>query len=79
MKIASVNVYYVRGEGLKPVLVKIQTDEGISGLGEAAISYGSGGTAVAGMIKDLSERFCWGLTRCPLIRSFRICTTGRSG
>lgn len=60
MKIVSVNVYYVRGQGLKPVLVKIQTDEGISGLGEAAISYGSGGTAVAGMIKDLSERFLLG-------------------
>lgn len=60
MRIASVNVYYVRGEGLKPVLVKIQTDEGISGLGEAAISYGSGGTAVGGMIKDLSERFLLG-------------------
>ncbi len=60
MKIASVNVYYVRGQGLNPVLVKIETDEGISGLGEAAISYGSGATAVAGMITDLGERFLLG-------------------
>ncbi|MGK9086283.1 mandelate racemase/muconate lactonizing enzyme family protein [Brucella intermedia] len=60
MKIASAEVYYVQGQGLKPVLVRIQTDEGISGLGEAAISYGSGGSAAAGMIKDLSERFLLG-------------------
>ncbi|MBB4096036.1 mandelate racemase/muconate lactonizing enzyme family protein [Brucella pecoris] len=60
MKITSVNVYYVRGQGLKPVLVQVHTDEGISGLGEAAISYGSGGTAAAGMITDLSERFLLG-------------------
>src|SRR5690242_21856383 len=31
------------------------TDEGINGVGEAGIAYGIGGTAAAGMVKDLVE------------------------
>src|SRR5690606_24352483 len=60
VKITAATIYFVRGQGLKPVIVKLETDEGIVGLGEAAISYGSGGTAAAGMIKDLCERFVIG-------------------
>lgn len=60
VKITEATIYFVRGEGLKPVIVKLVTDDGIVGLGEAAISYGCGGTAAAGMIKDLCERFIIG-------------------
>ncbi len=60
VKITAATIYFVRGQGLKPVIVRLETDEGIVGLGEAAISYGSGGTAAAGMIKDLCERFVIG-------------------
>lgn len=60
MKVTKATIYYVQGEGLKPVIVKLDTDEGISGLGEAAIAYGAGGTGAAGMIRDLCARFVIG-------------------
>lgn len=60
MKITSATIYFVNGEGLKPVILKLETDAGISGLGEAAPSYGVGGNGVAGMIQDLCTRFVVG-------------------
>jgi galactonate dehydratase len=60
MKIEAVRVYLVRAGNLHPVIVEILTDEGVSGIGEAAIAYGLGGTAAAGMVKDLSERLVIG-------------------
>jgi L-alanine-DL-glutamate epimerase-like enolase superfamily enzyme len=35
-------------------------DSGLTGVGEAAIAYGHGGTAAAGMIKDLAENILLG-------------------
>lgn len=60
MKITSATIYYVNGEGLKPVILKLETDSGIFGLGEAAPSFGVGGTGAAGMIQDLCTRFVVG-------------------
>ena len=60
MKVVEVNVYLVKAGMLHPVICEILTAEGISGIGEAAIAYGLGGTAAAGMIKDLSERLIVG-------------------
>ena len=60
MKIARVKIYLIAGGKLHPVIVEIVTDEGVSGIGEAAIAYGLGGTATAGMVKDLSERMLIG-------------------
>ncbi|MER8435937.1 mandelate racemase/muconate lactonizing enzyme family protein [Mesorhizobium sp. M1312] len=60
MKITQAKIYLLKSGRLHPVLVELSTDEGISGLGEAGIAYGVGGTAAAGMIKDLSERFLIG-------------------
>ncbi|WP_414832676.1 mandelate racemase/muconate lactonizing enzyme family protein [Afifella sp. YEN Y35] len=57
MKITSATVYHVKGQGLTPVIVELQTDAGITGLGEAAPSFGCGGSGAAGMIRDLCERF----------------------
>jgi galactonate dehydratase len=47
-------------DGRRPVLVQVFTDEGISGVGDAAVAYGAGATAAAGMIKDLAEQFLLG-------------------
>ena len=55
MKVIGANIYLASIDRLHPVLVEILTDEGIAGVGEAAIAYGIGGTAAAGMIKDLFE------------------------
>ncbi|HYY82925.1 MAG TPA: mandelate racemase/muconate lactonizing enzyme family protein [Beijerinckiaceae bacterium] len=56
MQVEAINVYLVTAGKLHPVIVEIITDEGITGIGEAAIAYGVGGTAAAGMVKDLSAR-----------------------
>ena len=56
MKIHSANVYLVTAGKLHPVIVELLTDEGIAGIGEAAVAYGVGGTAAAGMVKDLAAR-----------------------
>ncbi|ABE46247.1 mandelate racemase/muconate lactonizing enzyme family protein [Polaromonas sp. JS666] len=60
MKISSVKVYLIKSGLLHPVIVRIDTDEGIYGVGEAAIAYGLGGTAAAGMVKDLANRILIG-------------------
>jgi galactonate dehydratase len=60
MKIECANVYLVKSGKLHPVIVEILTDGGVTGIGEAAIAYGLGGTAVAGMVKDLAERIVVG-------------------
>lgn len=60
MKIRTVNVYLVRAGMLHPVIVEVLTDQGITGIGEAGIAYGVGGTAAAGMVKDLAERMVVG-------------------
>lgn len=42
------------------VLVRVHTDEGISGLGEAGIAYGTGAPSAAPMVLSLGERFVLG-------------------
>ncbi len=56
MKISSAKLYLVNIGGRHPVLVELLTDEGLAGVGEAAVAYGLGGTAAVGMIKDLAEK-----------------------
>jgi len=60
MKISEVAIYEVklpntRATGWNPVIVQIRTDEGITGLGEVALAYGSGASAGAGMVKNMAE------------------------
>lgn len=58
MKITQVEVFHVhqrKNSGQRPVLVRVDTDAGIYGVGEAGMAYGVGGSAAAGMIKDLSK------------------------
>jgi galactonate dehydratase len=43
-----------------PVIVRIHTDEGISGVGEVALAYGACAAAGVGMVKTLAERFLIG-------------------
>lgn len=61
MRITSVDIYLLQhvGESVSvyayhPVVCRVNTDEGISGLGEAGISCGIGENGVAGMLRDLS-------------------------
>ena len=60
MRIESIDTYLVTSGKLHPVIVELVTDAGVTGIGEAAIAYGVGGTAAAGMVKDLGERMILG-------------------
>ena len=43
-----------------PVFVRIHTDEGISGVGEAGLAYDLGHSAAAAMIKEMADAFLIG-------------------
>jgi galactonate dehydratase len=64
MKVIAARIYLIKVGSLHPVLVEVITDEEIVGTGEAAVAYGVGGTAAAGMVKDLVDRLLLG--RDPL-------------
>ncbi len=54
MQVPSGNAGASRGSWC-PVIVRINTDEGISGWGEAGLAYGKGWRAAFGMIQDFAE------------------------
>ncbi|TWH51796.1 mandelate racemase/muconate lactonizing enzyme family protein [Sporomusa sp. KB1] len=61
MKITSVDIIDVANDfssatsKWRPVVVKINTDEGITGFGEVGLAYGVGASAGFGMAKDLAK------------------------
>jgi L-alanine-DL-glutamate epimerase-like enolase superfamily enzyme len=61
VKITSVDIIDVANEfssatsKWRPVVVKINTDEGVSGFGEVGLAYGVGASAGFGMAKDLAK------------------------
>ena len=60
MKITSAKIYLINIDARRPVLLQLFTDEGITGVGDAAVAYGLGNTAAAAMIKELVEKFLLG-------------------
>lgn len=54
MKITSVDIYLTSKGLTKPVVVRLNTDAGISGFGEVGLAYGAGHNAGYGMLKDLA-------------------------
>jgi L-alanine-DL-glutamate epimerase-like enolase superfamily enzyme len=55
MKITSVEIYMLQFKRQKPIVCRVNTDEGIYGWGEAGIAYGIGQNAAFGMLQDLSK------------------------
>jgi L-alanine-DL-glutamate epimerase-like enolase superfamily enzyme len=61
MKITSVDIielvteFQLSASVWRPVVVRINTDEGISGFGEIGLAYGAGASAGFGMAKDLAK------------------------
>jgi galactonate dehydratase len=64
MKITSVEIFDVKSGratgGWNPVILRINTDAGISGVGEVALAYGVAASAGAGMVRDLAQAFLVG-------------------
>ena len=62
MKVTGVEIFDIHCElaTWHPIILRVQTDEGISGLGEAGLAYGTGHSAAVGMVKNLAESFLIG-------------------
>ncbi len=63
MKIVNVEVFDIHcpeRPRWNPVFVRVHTDEGISGVGEAGLAYDLGHSAAANMIKEFAEAFLIG-------------------
>lgn len=64
MRIASADIYDVNmhrhGVLLNPVILRLTTDEGLYGLGEMALAYGTGSAAGVGMLRQMVERYVIG-------------------
>jgi galactonate dehydratase len=64
MKITKVEIFDVQLPSVRlrwnPVLLRIHTDEGISGVGELALAYGTGNAGGQGMLRNMAERFLIG-------------------
>lgn len=57
MKLKTANIYVVESGGIRPILLEVVTDDGVTGLGEAGLAYGLGGLAAAGMLREMIERY----------------------
>jgi L-alanine-DL-glutamate epimerase-like enolase superfamily enzyme len=63
MKVNSVEIWDVNCSTLPwhhPVIIRINTDEGLSGVGEVGLAYGVGHSGGAGYVKNLAESFLLG-------------------
>ena len=65
MKITQVEIFDVNlgpthSSVWNPVVVQLKTDEGIDGVGEIALAYGTGSAAGVGMLRNLAERYLLG-------------------
>ena len=63
MKIVQVEIFDIHMEGAPawhPVILRATTDEGITGLGEVGLAYGTGHSAGVGMARNLAEQFMLG-------------------
>jgi galactonate dehydratase len=65
VKITSAEIYDARpannAQGLSLVVLRLWTDEGIYGLGEVALAYGTGSAAGLAMLRQLVERYVIGV------------------
>ena len=54
--IHNLRIFRINSGPLHPVLVELTTTDGITGYGEAAVAYGLGASAAAGMLVDLAPK-----------------------
>jgi len=60
LKVTGATIYAIAIDGRYPVIVELQTDQGVTGIGDAAVAYGTGAQAAAAMIKELVQQFVIG-------------------
>jgi L-alanine-DL-glutamate epimerase-like enolase superfamily enzyme len=60
VKIVKVEIFDIHMENAPvwhPIILRATTDEGITGLGEVGLAYGTGHSAGVGMARNLAESF----------------------
>src|ERR1017187_1543654 len=60
LKVTGCRIYIATIDGRYPVLVQLLTDQGVTGVGDAAVAYGTGAASTAAMIKELVQQFVLG-------------------
>ncbi len=60
MIVREANVYVVETGNFRPVVVELVTDEGITGIGEGSVGFGTGCNAAAAQMADLAKSFVVG-------------------
>ncbi|UYQ70894.1 mandelate racemase/muconate lactonizing enzyme family protein [Pelagibacterium flavum] len=60
MKVKSARVHVVPCGNRRAVIIELETDTGLTGLGEAGMAYGAGTTAAAELAAEMIERFVIG-------------------
>jgi len=60
LRVTGARIFIVRIGGRYPILVQLLTDQGVTGVGDAAVAYGTGAESAAAMIKELVQRFVLG-------------------
>jgi galactonate dehydratase len=60
LRVTGCKIYIVAIDGRYPILVQLLTDQGVTGVGDAAVAYGTGAPSTAAMIKELVEHFVVG-------------------
>lgn len=66
MKIQSATIYVVPTGFRRAVILELETDTGVVGLGEAGIAYGIGTLAAASMLREMLDRFVIGRDPRPI-------------
>ena len=66
LKVTAANIYVASIGGRSPVLVHLLTDQGVTGVGDAAVAYGTGTLATAAMVKELAAQFVVGKDPYPI-------------
>ena len=60
LKVTGCRIYIVRIDGRYPILVQLLTDQGVTGVGDAAVAYGTGAASAAAMTQELVQQFVVG-------------------
>ncbi len=60
MKITRAQIYLAEVDGRRPLILRLWTDEGICGLGEAALAYGIGASGAAAILEEMLRKIVLG-------------------
>jgi galactonate dehydratase len=60
VNITRAQIYLAEVDGRRPLILRLWTDDGISGLGEAALAYGIGATGAAALLEEMLQKLVLG-------------------